>query len=59
MTRKRIGSLRTKIAELARRREQFTAMSATKPLRWLSVHAMVLASAVWLVRCSYDVDPLG
>ncbi|HMA93384.1 MAG TPA: hypothetical protein VKP30_11905, partial [Polyangiaceae bacterium] len=59
MTRKRIVSLRTKIAELARRREQFTAKSATKPLRWLPVHAMALALAVLLVRCSYNVDPLG
>lgn len=51
--------LRKKIDELAQQREELTARSATVPMRRLPLIAAVLSIAVWLVQCSYDVDPLG
>jgi hypothetical protein len=58
VTQQRIDRLRRKVADLAKRREQFTIFSATKPIMKLPVHAMLLSLAVLLVRCSYSVDPL-
>jgi hypothetical protein len=59
VTEHRAANLKTKIAVLDKRREQLTAMSATRPLRRLPLYAMGLAFIVWLVRCSYNIDPLG
>jgi hypothetical protein len=59
VTDRRISNYRKKIAELGKRREQYTAYSATKPLRRVPLYALALAFCVWLVRCSYSVDPLG
>jgi hypothetical protein len=59
VTERRISNYRKKIAELIKRREQYTAYSATKPLRRVPLYALTLTLCVWLVRRSFSVDPLG
>lgn len=55
----RIETLRNRMLQANRHRLRYTARSATLPLRWLPVGALLLFLPVFTLRCSADVDPLG
>lgn len=55
----RIAELRSRMSQAEQQRLRYTARSATLPLRWLPVAALLLFVPVFTLRCSADADPLG